>query len=161
MGPSRPSAAAGVDDAGAACVRDEAPPTPSPTVHAAGGVIRRRRADGAIELAVVHRPSYDDWTFPKGKLLEGESAEDAALREVWEETGLRCVLEGQAGCTEYLDKKGREKMVCYWLMRPLDGDFVPNSEVDDLRWVTVEEAMRQLSYPADHALLASLNMTSR
>ena len=150
-----------MDDARAACVRDDVPPTPSATVRAAGGVIRRRRADGAIELAVVHRPSYDDWTFPKGKLLEGESAEDAALREVWEETGLRCVLEGQAGCTEYLDKKGREKMVCYWLMRPLDGGFVSNSEVDELRWVTPEEAMRQLSYPADRSLLASLQIPSR
>jgi len=83
-------------------------------VRAAGGVVIR---DGAVVL--VHRPKYDDWTFPKGKAEEGESDEDCALREVHEETGLRCALAEELGATEYVDGSGRPKRVRWWRMEPL------------------------------------------
>ena len=119
-----------------------------PEVKAAGGVVLR---DGRI--AVVHRPRYDDWSLPKGKLDEGESFEDAALREVWEETGLRCALAEELSPTFYNDRKGRSKIVRYWLMEVLEGEFEPNEEVDELRWLTPSEAVAQLTYPHDAALI--------
>ena len=83
----------------------------------------------------MHRPRYDDWSFPKGKLDRGEGWEDAALREVQEEIGLRCRLGHELPPTSYRDSKGREKVVRYWMMEPLDGEFVPHDEVDEMRWV--------------------------
>src|SRR4029453_6819313 len=80
-------------------------------VRAAGGLVRRRGADGADEVVLVHRPAYDDWSFPKGKLHEGETEENAALREVEEETGLRCQLVRELGVTSYRDMRGRDKTV--------------------------------------------------
>ena len=84
-------------------------------VRAAGGVVVRAGADGP-EVLLVHRPAYDDWTFPKGKLDRGETEEECALREVEEETGLRCTLGRELGSTTYRDGKGRRKRVRYWLM---------------------------------------------
>ncbi len=122
-------------------------------VRAAGGLIRRSGENGR-EVLVVHRPRYDDWTFPKGKADDGESDEDCALREVDEETGLRCVLESTAGSTEYVDAKGRPKRVRWWVMQPLeDGGFVANDEIDERRWVTLGDAARLLTYDRDVALL--------
>ena len=122
-------------------------------VRAAGGLIRRS-SDHGTEVLVVHRPRYDDWTFPKGKADDGETDEDCALREVDEETGLRCLLESPVGTTEYVDGKGRPKQVRWWVMRQLeDGGFVPNDEVDELRWVTLGDAARLLTYDRDVALL--------
>jgi 8-oxo-dGTP diphosphatase len=116
-------------------------------VKAAGGVVRRE--DGAI--AIVHRPRYDDWSLPKGKLDPGESWEDCALREVWEETGLRCELGEELSPTFYDDRKGRAKAVRYWLMTPReDADaFEPNEEVDELRWLPASEATELLTYEHD------------
>lgn len=122
-------------------------------IQAAGGVIRRPGPAGLAELTVVHRPRYDDWSWPKGKLDEDESFEEAALREVEEETGLVCRLVRPYGWTTYLDRKGREKIVRYWLMEPTDGTFRPSAEVDELRWLTVDEALRVLTYERDRALL--------
>jgi 8-oxo-dGTP diphosphatase len=121
-------------------------------VKASGGVVWRRRA-GGIEVALVHRPRYDDWSFPKGKLDRGESWEDAALREVEEEVGLRCRLGHELPPTSYRDNKGRAKVVRYWMMEPLDGEFAPSHEVDEVRWLAPAEADRLLSYGHDRALL--------
>ena len=117
-------------------------------VRAAGGVVVRDR-----EILLVHRPKYDDWTFPKGKAAEGESDEDCALREVAEETGLHCALIHEIGATEYVDSKGRDKRVRWWLMVPLEGDFAANQEVDAIRWLRRHEAAGLLSYQRDVALL--------
>ena len=90
------------------------------TVEAAGGVVVRGEGE-PLELAVVHRPRYDDWSLPKGKLESGERWEDAALREVEEETGLRCELGDELESARYRDRKGRDKLVRWWLMRPFEG----------------------------------------
>jgi 8-oxo-dGTP diphosphatase len=119
-----------------------------PEVRAAGGVVVR---DGRV--AVVHRPKYDDWSLPKGKLDPGEDWEEAALREVEEETGLRCRLGQEVGSSRYRDAKGRDKLVRYWLMEPLDGEFEPDHEVDDIRWLTSDEARAALSYDHDREVL--------
>ena len=124
----------------------------SAEVRAAGGVV----LDPEGRVALVHRPRYDDWTLPKGKLDRGESFEDAALREVEEETGLRCRLVRELPSSEYLDPKGRSKLVRYWLMEvEHDPGFVPNDEVDELRWVPLEEAPALLTYPRDAEILGS------
>jgi 8-oxo-dGTP diphosphatase len=127
------------------------------TVLAAGGLIRRRREDGVEEILVVHRPSYDDWSFPKGKVEAGESEEDAALREVEEETGLRCRLEREVATTRYRDSRGRPKTVRYWLMIPIAGELAPANEIDDARFVPVVEARVLLTYARDSELLGMLD----
>lgn len=119
------------------------------TVRAAGGLVQR---DSTVLL--VHRPRYDDWTFPKGKADEGESDEDCALREVYEETGLRCALELELATTMYIDAKGRPKRVRWWSMRPVaDDGFTPGYEVDKLLWLPPSEAAEKLSYERDLVLL--------
>jgi 8-oxo-dGTP pyrophosphatase MutT (NUDIX family) len=125
-------------------------------VKASGGVVRRHDDDG-LKVALVHRPRYDDWSFPKGKLDKGESWEDAALREVEEEIGVRCRLDAELPPTAYKDPKGRDKVVRYWLMEPLAGEFVPSDEVDEMRWVTPEEADQLLSYEHDRELLREVD----
>ena len=123
----------------------------SDRIHAAGGVVMR---DG--QVAVVHRPRYDDWTLPKGKLDSGESFEEAALREVEEETGVRGVLVRELPATTYR-AAGRLKVVRYWLMDvEHEASFVPNDETDQLRWVTPDEALRLLTYDRDRDVLRSL-----
>jgi 8-oxo-dGTP pyrophosphatase MutT (NUDIX family) len=120
-------------------------------VHAAGGVVLR---DGRV--AVVHRPRYDDWSLPKGKLDPGESSEEAALREVEEETGLRCRLVRELPTVEY-DVRGRLKVVRYWAMEVVDETpFVPNDEVDQVRWVEPQEALALLSYDRDREPVLAL-----
>ena len=130
-------------------------PSPTEVVQAAGGLVIRRR-DGLLEIAVVHRPEHHDWSFPKGKLEDGESFEEAALREVREETGLVCRILRFIGHTEYVDRKGRPKVVAYWVMATEAGSFDPNWEVDELRWVTLDGAAQLLSYPRDIELVAVL-----
>jgi 8-oxo-dGTP diphosphatase len=122
-------------------------------VKAAGGLVWRRAGD-TIAIAIAHRPRYDDWSLPKGKLDAGESWEDAALREVEEETGMRCRLGDELEPVTYQDRKGRDKVVRYWLMEPEDDtDFAPNDEVDQLRWMAPPEALEILSYPRDRELV--------
>jgi 8-oxo-(d)GTP phosphatase len=122
-------------------------------VRAAGGVLVRSRPDGQVEVAIVHRPAYDDWTLPKGKLQAGEREEHCALREVEEETGMRCRLERALGSTKYKDHRGRLKVVHYWVMRALDGHFKPTKEVDKMSWLPLAEAIGTLTYHHDRTLL--------
>jgi 8-oxo-dGTP diphosphatase len=124
-------------------------------VKASGGVVWRRTASGSRELVVVHRPRYDDWSLPKGKLDSGETWEAAALREVEEEVGLRCRLGEELPPVAYRDHKGRQKAVRYWLMEPEDGAaaFTPNDEVDEMRWLEFAAAAALLSYPHDAELV--------
>jgi 8-oxo-dGTP diphosphatase len=124
-------------------------------VRAAGGVVVRNRL-GTREVVVVHRPKYDDWTLPKGKALPGESDEECALREVEEETGLRCALEVELASTSYRDSRDRPKVVRYWLMCPAGGRLLPANEVDDARWLPLPEAEELLSYDRDRDVLRSL-----
>lgn len=121
----------------------------SALVEAAGGVVARVAGGGGLEVALVHRPKYDDWSFPKGKLNPGESHEQAALREVAEETGLLCRLGRALGSVRYHDRKGRAKRVRYWAMTVEGGAFAPNSEVDELRWLPIELADELLSRSQD------------
>ena len=127
--------------------------TPAEIVRAAGGLIVRRQS-GQLEVALVHRPMHQDWSYPKGKLEEGETFEDAAQREVLEETGFICRLLRFVGHTDYADRKGRPKVVAYWVMSAVAGTFVPNEEVDELRWADVTTAGQVLSYERDRELLA-------
>ncbi len=123
-------------------------------VKAAGGLVVR--ADGLI--AVIHRPRYDDWSLPKGKLEDGESFETGALREVEEETGIRGRILEELEPTEYVDRKGRDKIV-RWYRMDLDGEpvaFAPNDEVDELRWLTPAEARDLLSYEHDRVLVETV-----
>jgi 8-oxo-dGTP diphosphatase len=123
-----------------------------PDVAAAGGVLIRKGVRGR-EVAVIHRPKYMDWSLPKGKLEEGEEWLDAGLREVEEETGYRCEAGVELPRVSYLDRKGRRKLVRYWLMERVDGEFEPHGEVDELRWVNRDEADELLTYPHDRELV--------
>ena len=134
----------------------------SDAVRAAGGLVWRPASsggdgdgdrDGDVEVLVVHRPKYDDWTLPKGKLLPGEDEAAGALREVEEETGMRGTLGPIAGTVRYRDLSDRPKVVVYYEMRPGPGSFVPNHEVDMVRWMPKGEAMAELTYPHDRQLL--------
>ncbi|HEV8564977.1 MAG TPA: NUDIX hydrolase [Actinomycetota bacterium] len=122
-------------------------------VRAAGGVVLREGPSGVV-LVMVHRPRYDDWSLPKGKLLPGESDRDAALREVEEETGLGCELGEELPEVSYVDSLGRPKVVRYWTMRPVaERAFRPTPEVDEVRWVSLQEASDLLTYPHDRELV--------
>jgi 8-oxo-dGTP diphosphatase len=122
-------------------------------VRAAGGIVVRATDRGGIEIALVHRPAYDDWTFPKGKTVLGEDDIETALREVEEETGLACRIDRPLGTTRYRDRKDRPKTVVYWLMTPLGGSFNPSAEVDEMRWLSIERATELLTYHHDRSLL--------
>lgn len=124
-------------------------------VRAAGGVLWRR-TDGVVQVALVHRPKYGDWSLPKGKLDPGEPAVVGAVREVREETGFRAVAGRSLGTSRYrVLSAGREadKLVQWWAMRVADGEFVPGSEVDVLRWLPVTSALARVSAGYDCAPL--------
>jgi 8-oxo-dGTP diphosphatase len=124
-------------------------------VRAAGGVVVRDE-----QVLLVHRPRYDDWSFPKGKREGDETDEETALREVVEETGLACGLGPELGEARYRDHRGRPKIVRYWLMTAASEDdgpgFVPGDEVDEVRWCAFEDAATLLTYPYDRDLLTHL-----
>ncbi|MGI8307907.1 NUDIX hydrolase [Saccharopolyspora hattusasensis] len=131
----------------------DAPPAP---VRAAGAVLWRDVGDGP-EVALVHRPRYDDWSLPKGKLDPGELSAHAAVREVSEETGFSCVLSRFLTRVNYSvpesDGGRAPKMVDYFTARAADGVFAPNDEVDELRWLRTDQARGRLSYPHDVGVL--------
>lgn len=129
-------------------------------VRAAGGVLARASVgdqsdQGSIEVVIVHRPRYDDWTFPKGKAEDGETDEQTALREVHEETGFLCELSEELPSVTYRDHKGRSKIVRYWVMNVRSGSFVANDEVDCLEWVTPIAAGERLTYDHDVDVLSA------
>jgi 8-oxo-dGTP diphosphatase len=115
-----------------------------------------------VEVVLVHRPRYDDWSLPKGKLEKGESFEQAALREIEEETGLRCRLGSELEPASYADNKGRSKIVRWYRMELLEPEqeppaFEPNEEVDELRWLRPAEAADLVDYEHDRLLLRGLD----
>jgi 8-oxo-dGTP diphosphatase len=127
-------------------------------VRAAGGVVIRD-GERRSEVAVVHRPKYDDWSLPKGKRDPGETDEQCAVREVEEETGLRCTLGRELLPTRYVDRKGRPKVVRYWDMKVVGSrPFEANDEIDELIWLPLDEAVERLTYPYDAAVLANVRL---
>ena len=130
--------------------------TSDDVVRAAGGLVLRRSPSGTLETVLVHRPAYDDWSFPKGKLIRGETEEEAAVREVEEETGLRCELGREVGTTSYRDPQGRQKTARYWEMAPIEGELAATNEVDEARWVPLEDAADILTHTRDRELLERL-----
>ena len=129
-----------------------------PPEQAAGGLVWRRTPDKSIEILLAHRPRYDDWAFPKGKLDPGESLIECALREVDEETGFRCRAGRYLGVTTFAKPSGRPKVVAYWAMEIIDGGFEVNDEIDDIRWVRLDDLKAHLSYDVDENFAAALDI---
>jgi 8-oxo-dGTP pyrophosphatase MutT (NUDIX family) len=130
---------------------------PRDAVQAAGGVVTRPGVGGTLEYLVVHRPRYDDWSVPKGKLEPGETHEDAARREIEEETGVRVELGAPLPTSEYVDRHGRPKFVHYWRMTSVGiTPWMPNDEVDETRWITAAEAATLLTYEHDRRLVTTV-----
>ena len=126
--------------------------TQTGVIEAAGGLLWRKTAIGR-QLAIIHRPSHNDWTLPKGKREPGESWQETALREVFEETGCHAELGKFAGSLAYL-VDDIPKVVLFWHMHLLNGGpFTPNAEVDNLLWVSLAQALEVISYPDEITLL--------
>ncbi len=124
-------------------------------VLASGGVVWRSAADG-IEILLIHRDRYRDWTLPKGKVDKGETDLEAGLREVREETGMICRPGVPVGTMRYGLSTGQVKRVHYWSMKAIEGRFTPNAEVDEILWAKPAVAERILTYERDRVLVASL-----
>jgi 8-oxo-dGTP diphosphatase len=128
----------------------------TPLVLAAGCTLwRRSRSGGGVELALVYRPRWEDWSLPKGKLKRGEAARDGAVREVLEETGMTCTLGPELPAVHYTDALDRPKQVRYWAAEATGGTFAPNSETTQLLWLPPESAMQRLTYERDRAVVSS------
>ena len=130
-------------------------------VRAAGGIIVKAAKKGP-KVLLIHRPRYNDWSFPKGKLENGEKFKEAALREVSEETGFRCKPHKPSlPSMHYHDRHGRSKEVRYWMMTVLSGTFEPNEEVDMIAWVRWDKVIERLTYAKDRQLFADAVKDSR
>ncbi|MFE9098833.1 NUDIX hydrolase [Streptomyces sp. NPDC007264] len=126
------------------------------TIRAAGCVLwRRSPVDGELEICLVHRPKYDDWSHPKGKLKRGEDPLAGALREVEEETGYLAVPGAPLPGVRY-EAQGRPKQVRYWAAEATGGSFTPNREVDRLLWLRPAAARRRSTQPRDRDLVDAL-----
>ena len=123
-------------------------------VRAAGAVVLRGTTP--VEVLVIHRPQYDDWTLPKGKVEAGESDETCAVREVEEETGLRVRLGRELPSVRWQDRNGDPKVCRYWLVDEFEGEAVGQHEVDVVEWMPLDEAMSRLSYPRDVEVLRAV-----
>ncbi len=132
--------------------------SPDAVIRAAGGVIWRPSEwlPGKVDVVLVHRPAYDDWSLPKGKAERDESDEDTAVREVREETGLAVELGAELPSTRYLDRYAKPKVVRYWVMKPVSGDLKGSNEVDAARWLPFDRARQMLSYERDQPVLDAL-----
>lgn len=128
-------------------------------VSAAGGLVFRRTNKGKLRILVVHRPSYDDWSLPKGKADPGESPEETAVREVLEETGYHCRVVAPLAVTRHRVRNGI-KEVAWFAMRPLPDSpgFTPNDEIDEVRWVSRRQATELLDYENDRELIAGVDL---
>ncbi len=133
------------------------PIPPNESIWAAGCVVARVGDDGDPEYLVVHRPRYDDWSLPKGKLNKGETFLDAALREAEEETGISVKKPRPVGSVGYFTKADNPKVVKWWLVKPRSGSFKPNSEVDKIKWLPFDKAVKKLTYKNDKAVLDRAN----
>ena len=134
---------------------------PISRVKAAGGIVVRRARKGP-KVLLIHRPGYNDWSFPKGKVDPGETFKQAALREVEEETGYRCIAhKPRLASLQYYDGSGRSKEVRYWVMTVEKGTFTPNKEVDEIDWVRLDKVERKLSYSRDRRLYRAVLRSGR
>lgn len=135
----------------------EATDRPGIEVFAAGGIPWRRDDAGAVEVLVIHRPRYNDWSFPKGKRDQSDESDEAcALREVTEETGFACQLGVELATSFYRDRKGRTKQVRYWTMTVVDAERHPSDdEVDVMRWLPLDQVHARLSYERDRPVFDS------
>lgn len=122
---------------------------------AAGGLLWRKAAHGT-EVLLVHRPKYDDWGFPKGRLDPGESLLQCAIREVEEETGITARVGRKLPQVVYVKPNGKHKKVAFWAMTALAGSFTPNSEIDKVKWVPLAKVAKRLTYKADRRLIEEL-----
>lgn len=127
-------------------------------IRGGGGVVTRLDSHGRREVLIIHRPASKDWSFPKGKCDgDEETYKQAALREVFEETGFRCATGSKLNPVEYRDRRGRMKRLQYWEMAVLDGEFVSNDEVDRAKWVTFARAFEKLTHKRDRRLLSEVH----
>ena len=132
-------------------------PPPKQSIWAAGCVVARRDSEGKAEYLIIHRPRYDDWSLPKGKLDKNETFLQGALREVEEETGITGKKPRLIGSVGYFTQNGNPKVVRWWLTEVKKGLFKPNKEVDRIKWVSYKKALKKLAYRNDREVLDRAN----